>query len=318
MNTSPLSFVIPLREHFVQLKSGMAMLAILGLTLVSGGETPEIPFVFVFENANSRPTYFSVHGIEAAQELSKGRRVRVGILDHYFGTDVHSQLYAGSANFLGDDAVEKLTTVAEHGFWMAKTLHEIAPEAEIYALNVASRDENQRAGAISRAVDWAIEHDLDVLTYSHRRFSAEVRATVDAAVERAHDAGVVTVFIHYGNPKNLLPGGMFAALEDGREPDVNVLHYDYSVLFTEWYGEIQTSGKSSRGYRPFFSISSTAAVTAGVVAMMLSLEPELSPALCREILRATARPMTFEGENVSRVLDAAAAVTRAVEGVGTR
>jgi len=295
----------------MRLTSGVILVAVFAVLPIASGNSPEIPFTLVFDNANSRPTYFSVHGIGAAQELSRGRGARVGILDHYFGTEVHPELYAGSANFLGDDAAEKLTTIAEHGYWMAKTLREIAPEVEIFALNAASRDESQRADAISRAVDWAIEHDLDILTHSHRKFSIEAREIVDAAVERAHEAGIVTVFIHYGHPENLLPGGLFPALEDGREPDVFVLHYDYSVLFTEWYAELQQTGKSARGYTPFLSISSTAPVTAGVVAMMRSLDPGLSPARCREILRSTARPMTFEGKDVPRALDAAAAVEKA-------
>jgi hypothetical protein len=302
----------------MRFSSSLAALATLGLLLIGHGDAAEIPFVFVFENANSRPTFFTVHAIGAAQELSRGQGIRVGILDHFFGTEVHPELYAGSANFLGKDAVEKLTTAAEHGYWMAKTLREIAPDVEIFALNAASRDEAQRADAISRAVDWAIEHDLDVLTHSHRKFSADVRTTVDAAVERAHAAGVATVFIHYGHPENLLPGGLFPALEDGRSPDVYVLHYDYSVLFTEWYGELQQSGKSDRGYVPFLSISSTAAVTAGVVAMMRSLDPDLSPARCREILRTTARPMTFEGEEVPRALDAFAAVSQVAAEAGAK
>ena len=294
----------------------LAVLATLGLQMSGVGDSAEIPFVFVFDNANSRPTYFSVHGIGAAQELSRGKGVRVGILDHGFGTEVHPELYAGGANFLGKEAHAKLTTIAEHGYWMAKTLREIAPDVEIFALNAASRDDAQRADAISRAVDWAIEHDLDVLTHSHRKFSADVRTKVDAAVERAHAADIVTVFIHYGHPENVLPGGLFPDLEDGRSPDVYVLHYDYSVLFTEWYGELQQSGRSDRGYVPFLSISSTAPVTAGVVAMMRSLERDLSPTRCREILRTAARPMTFEGEEVPRALDAFAAVSRVAAEAG--
>ncbi len=295
----------------MRLTSGTILIAFFGVLPIATGDASEIPFTFVFENANSRPTYFSVHGIGAAQELSRGRGIRVGILDHSFGTEVHPELYAGSANFLGDAAENKLTTIDEHGYWMAKTLREIAPEVQIFALNTASRDDTQRASAISRAVDWAIAQDLDILTHSHRQFSNEARKVVDAAVDRAHAAGIVTVFIHYGHHGNLLPGGLFPSLEDGREPDVYVLHYDYTVLFTEWYAERQQTGKSSRGYKPFLSISSTAPVTAGVVAMMLGLEPDLTPTRCRQILRAAARPMTFEGREVPRALDAAAAVTRA-------
>jgi hypothetical protein len=173
-------------------------------------------------------------------------------------------------------------------------------------------------GAIVRAVDWAIEHEIDILTCSHRKFSEKARPTIDEAVERAHGAGIVPVFIHYGKPENILPGGLFPGLEDGREPDVFVLHYDYSVLFTEWYAEIQRTGESQRRYVPFLSISSTAVVTAGALAMMLEVAPGLSPEECRDLLRDTAAPLVFEGREVPRALDAAAAVLGAVERTRSR
>jgi len=267
----------------------------------------EIPHVMVFPGANSRATYFTLHSIREAQSVSTGEGVKVGILDHLFGIDLHPELYAGGENFLGEDQAWKLSSTAEHKYWMALVLKEITPDVEVYALNVSSRDEGEKVDALLRAVDWAIEHELDVLTYSSRRFSPEHRPRVDAAVERAHEVGIVTTFIHYGHPGNLLPGGLFSGLEDGREPDVFVLHRDYTVLFVHEYARLER-GERSDWYRPFLSLSSTSSVTAGVVAMLRSLRGDLTPAGCRHILRQSGRPLEFEGQSVPRALDAAAAV----------
>jgi hypothetical protein len=267
----------------------------------------EVPFALVFPGANSRETYFSMHRIRDAQSLCKGRGVKVGILDHLFGTERHPGLYAGGNNFLDESERWKLTDKDEHGYWMAIVLREVAPEVQIYALNTSSRDEKTRVEAMAKAIDWAIENRIDVLTYSNRPFSPEGRARLDPAVRKAHAADIVTTFIHYGEPGNLLPGGLFPDLEDGREPDVHVLHYDYGVVFVRDYARFQ-QGQEVRGYRPFLSLSSTSPVIAGVVALMRGLKPELSPAQCQEILRTTARPLEFEGKNVPRCLDAAAAV----------
>ena len=49
--------------------------------------TVEAPPFIHFPNANSRQTYFTVHDIWDAWEMSKGAGVRVGILDHSFGVD---------------------------------------------------------------------------------------------------------------------------------------------------------------------------------------------------------------------------------------
>jgi hypothetical protein len=194
---------------------------------------------------------------------------------------------------------------------MASTLKEIAPDAEIYALGTYSSNEENRVAAMVKAIDWAIEHKLDVLTYSAQRFPPGLRASLDAAVSRAVKAGIVVAFIHYPHPDNLLPTGLVARSgDDEREPDVNILHYDYSVVFVEDY-QNYVAGKPRRGYRPFLSMSSTSPVTAGIVALMRSANRGLTPARCKEILMTTARPLVYEGEKAPRVVDAAAAVKAA-------
>jgi hypothetical protein len=52
-----------------------------------------VPILY-FPNANSRPTYFTIHNILPAWETSMGEGVKVGILDHSFGFQIHEGLYA--------------------------------------------------------------------------------------------------------------------------------------------------------------------------------------------------------------------------------
>lgn len=264
--------------------------------------------VLVFPGANSRETYFSLHKIGEAQLSSKGKGIKVGILDHSFGTMLHPKLYAGGKNFVKDKE-EFLTDREWHGYWMATVLREIAPEAEIYALNTYDfSGVEARAEAMARAIDWAIEQKIDILTYSAAAFAGAARETLDKALDKAHKANIITTFIHTGHPGNILPSGLWADPDDGREPDINVLHYDYSVVFIDEYRKAMAEGKSPS--QPFLSVSSTSPVVGGVVAMMKSLDPELTPARCRKILRETARPLDFEGGKPMRVLDAAAAIER--------
>lgn len=263
--------------------------------------------VLVFPGANSRETYFSLHKIREAQLSSKGKGIKVGILDHSFGTALHPKLYAGGKNFLKDEEEELLTKQEWHGYWMALVLREIAPEAEIYALNTYDfTGPEARAEAMAKAIDWAIEQKIDILTYSAAAFAGAARKTLDQALDKAHKANIITTFIHTGHPSNILPSGLWGGLDDGREPDINVLHYDYSVVFIDKYRKAMAEGKSPS--QPFLSVSSTSPVVGGVVAMMKSLNPGLTPAQCQKILRETARPIEFEGEKPPRVLDAAAAL----------
>ncbi len=265
--------------------------------------------VVVLQGANSRETYFTLHHVKEAQAITKGKGCKVGILDHSFGMTLHSNLYAGGKNFVVDSD-EFLTKREWHGYWMALVLHEIAPEAEIYALNTHSfKAPESEADAISKAIDWAIQQRLDVLTFSHAAIQGEKQKTLNAALDRAHAAGIVTTFIHTRHPGNIMPTGLFAGFgnDDGREPDINVLHYDYTVIFVEEYRKLK-SGKKTWWNPPFQSISSTSPVLGGVVAMMKSLHPTITPEQCKNILRETAHPMNFEGEKPPRVLDASAAI----------
>ena len=290
------------------------LIPILTLLFSSGGAlsqeppTVEAPPVLRFPGANSRPTYFDTHNIRAAWEISRGANTKVGILDHSFGYGTHEGLYAGGANFQEGEWGASYAGTSHHGFWMASVLREVAPEAEIYALCTYSNDEASKVDAMVRAIDWAIEHDLDVLTYSAMRFSDELRPKLDRAVDRALEHGIVTIFIHYPHPGNLLPtwlGGPSG--DDERIPDVHILHYDYSVVFTRRYADWLERGVDS-GYRPFLSVSSTSPVTAGFVAMLKSVAPSLGPEEYRRILVETSRPMVFEGHESSRVVDIAAAL----------
>lgn len=291
----------------------IAVAAALGVVLsVPAAGAQEDEDVLVFAAANSRPTFFSIHNIGTAHVVSRGRGVRIGILDHSFGMDAHPSLYAGGENFLEGRWAEALRAVSSHGYWMALTTREIAPEAEIYALNTASPDDATRADAMVRAIDWAIAHKIDVLTYSQRRFPPAMRQRLDSAVARAHAAGIVTTFIHYPAATNILPTWIGPRTgDDEREPDVNVLQYDYTVLFPERYRQAQAG--NARGYVPFLSLSSTSVVTGGIVALMRSVNPRLTPDDCRRILVETSRPMSLEGKSAPHVLDAYAAVTRVRE-----
>ena len=125
---------------------------------------------------------------------------------------------------------------------MALVLKEIAPDVEIYALNISFKDEEQKTENMVKAIDWAIDHDLDVLTYSSSRFLEKNRKKLDEAVDKAMENNIVTTFIHYDHKENILPDGFFAyrGSEDynSRKPDLDIYHFDYNTLFLKDYFRI--------------------------------------------------------------------------------
>jgi hypothetical protein len=271
--------------------------------------TVDAPAILYFPNANSRPTYFTIHNVYDAWSASKGAGVKVGILDHSFGYDVHPGLYAGGKNFQKGAWGESFNSHSHHGFWMASTLQEIAPETEIYALGTYSSKELEKVDAMVEAIDWAIANNLDVLTYSAGRFPPETRKRLDKAVDKALSNGIVITFIHYPHSGNLLPTWLGPRTGDeDREPDVNILQYDYSTLFTSQYVKWMQNKERHRLKNPFLSISSTSPVTAGFVALLKSVKPNLKPVEVKRILMETSRATVFEDRRSPRTVDIAAAI----------
>lgn len=250
-----------------------------------------------FANANSRDTYFTIHNVKQAQSISKGKGIKVGILDHCFGYEQHKDLYSGAVDFINSPYA--LNKSNEHGYWMANTLKEIAPECQVYALNTAaSMDEDKRVTAMINAIDWAIKNHIDILTYSQSPISDKNRKRFDEAVNKAVKNNIVTTFIHYDNPNNIWPGQMvdLKHLEKGkRQPDFSILQYDYNTLRTDTYEKYKKlkSNISDGNDIPYYSVSSTSPVTAGFIAILKSINNKLTPDEYRQILKKTAYKTTF-------------------------
>ncbi len=249
-----------------------------------------------FDNANSRDTYFNIHNVKAAQQVSNGEGIKVGILDHSFAVKKHDGLYAGSMDFTNNPS--GMNYDESHGYWMACVLREIAPKCEIYALCTYSDSEMAEVKNIVEAIDWAIENDIDILTYSGEAFTDGYRADIDAAVDKAVENGIVTTFIHYDNPNNIWPVGLWPLNSEkmSRDADLNIFPYDYNTFFVKNYIEYMAETdafKRSQMMPIFMSISSTSPVTAGFVAILKSVNNNLTPQEYKDILINTSYSMDY-------------------------
>lgn len=265
-----------------------------------------------FPDANTRPTYNTYHHINEAHKLATGKGIKVGIIGKYFGFLDHQNMYAGGKDFTGDS--ESFEEIAEHGLWMATTLKEIAPDVEIYALCARENNREKEAQNISDAIDWAIANNLNILTYSAQAFRPEDRTVIDQAVGKAIAHGIVTTFIHYDLANNLLPDDFFPGTQDtgNREADVNIFHFDYNLLMIFRYENYLKSNRqvgNNVGGLPYFSNSSMSPVLAGIVAMMMEINPHLSPEAYKNTLVKTSYKTNYKGHLVSRVADAPAAIS---------
>src|SRR5690554_962012 len=288
-------------------------------------ENMSLPGIVHFKNANSRETYFTLHNIKAAWKYGCGRGVKIGVIDWLFGLEQYPELYAGGVDFAANP--KALNNQAEHGKWMATVLREVAPDCAIYALSIAmNQKEERKVDSMIQAIDWAIEHDLDVLTYSSAPFSAANTARLDQAIARADAVGIVTTFIHYYHPTNLLPGvlGWGANPDDQRPSDIQIFGYDYNTTMAYQYHRYLNAGVQPRSgdEMPYFSYSSTSPVAAGFVAILMSVKPGLAPAEYKAALtqnltyREFADPITGREIKDERAADIGKAASWLATGVG--
>ncbi|NNM06806.1 MAG: S8/S53 family peptidase [Gemmatimonadetes bacterium] len=262
-------------------------------------------------------TPFSIHQISPAHGVTLGKGARVGILDHSFDLDSHPELYAGGRGFWNRGSASEDAGDAHRGYWMALTLRAVAPEAHIFALGVPPRAGKLRAEAMAKALEWAAGNHLDVVTYCGADLSPAEREILDPAVEKAVEAGVVVVFVGYSHPLNLLPRSFGPPLiEGGRAPDLNIFSYECTAMVgDEVVTLIEADDDAIRRNRPFLGRSSVGPVTAGLVALVKSVDPHASPGEVKTLLVEASRPLEFQGRLEPWVPDAFEAVRKAV---GTR
>lgn len=258
-----------------------------------------------FNDANERETYETVHHFKEAQKISTGKGIKVGVIDKYFGYKKHNDFYSGGKDFTND--TQAFEEIDEHGYWMATTLKEIASDVKVFALNARSEDKDDDAQNIINAINWAIENDLDILTYSAESFDPKNRNKIDSAVAKSNQHGIVTTFINYPFADNIFPWGLFPYQENqySRKPDLNIYHYDYNSLLILVYERYLESGRKPRNGDeiPYLSISSMSPVLAGFVAMMMEIKRDLSPYEYKQILIATSKEMEFKGKKYEHVVD---------------
>lgn len=262
----------------------------------------------------SGDTNLSVHNVRPAHEITLGAGAKVGILDHDFDLGAHPGLYAGGKLFRDEQEATGSGAGTHRGYWMALSLREVAPKAEIFALDIPPGHEPSRVEAMVRALAWAAKQGLDAVTYCGNPFSEADREILDPAVERAIKAGVVVVFVDYAHPENLLPGSFGPPAQEGsREPDLNIFSKDCTAVIADrlvTLAESDDDGIQRR--RPYLAGPSAGPVTAGLVALLRSVDPDASPGEIKKVLIGTSRSMEYGGQIATRVPDAFEALKRVV------
>jgi len=93
-----------------------------------------------------------------------------------------------------------------HGTAVTAAIQEKAPHADYYILKLFGDSLRTTAGRLIQAMEWTIEHRMDVVNLSLGSTNLEHRPILESLVARATAAGVVLVAARYSGQTPVLPG----------------------------------------------------------------------------------------------------------------
>lgn len=276
-------------------------LNIIVLILISIGCSNNHEGNIYIKNANSHDNYFSVHYINQAWKYGSGKGIKIGILDHLFGENILNN-YHTVKSFTSNNESQK---IIGHGFWMASTLKEIAPDCDVYALSVYDFNEDIMTNAIIEAINWSIENEINILTFSQARLSLKNREKLDPYIDKAYENGIAVIFLHNPNNNNFLPSKIDPVIENIiNDPEINIYDQDYSVILR---GNVDINGFVDSP-KDFKSISSKAVVLAGIISIMQEANPNTTLDQIRNALRKTTYNYETNNEYIKNIVNASEAV----------
>jgi len=144
-----------------------------------------------------------------------GRGIKVAIIDsgvnpahpHVDGVAGGVRISPGEFQ-LSEDYLDYLG----HGTAVAGAIREKAPDALLYAVKVFDRTLTTNIETIIRAIEWAIERNMNVINLSLGTTNMAHREKLERILARAVDSGAVLVAAHEMSGRPSLPGCLAPAI----------------------------------------------------------------------------------------------------------
>ncbi|MGI5347866.1 S8 family peptidase [Streptomyces sp. CA-250714] len=266
-------------------------------------------------------------GLSSAQRTTQGEGIKVAVLDS--GVEKDHPALAGKVttgpDFLKDGLQPGDPRWGGHGTAMASDVLKVAPKADILSVRVIDDKKDHDLefkngpSPVAQGIEYAVDHGADVISMSLGGDSFGSSFNEDETKALAHAAYKgVTVVASAGNDGDVFndssyPAGYpgviaVAAVKQGGSRAGFSTVRTYNTVAAPGVGIV--SAKNTGGYEPVNGTSPAAALTSGVVALILGKDKDLKPSQVRAILTKTAAhppggysPLVGHG-----VINAAAAV----------
>jgi subtilisin family serine protease len=111
-----------------------------------------------------------------------------------------------------EDTESSCEDVLGHGTAVTAAIQEKAPEADYYILKLFGNSLRTTGGRLLRAIEWTIEHQMDVVNLSLGTPNLDHRSALEPLVARASASGVLLVAARYSGQTPVLPGILDAVI----------------------------------------------------------------------------------------------------------
>ncbi len=178
-----------------------------------------------------------------------------------------------------------------HGTACAGIIHTLAPAAEIHSVRVLGRDMHGRTVQFAGGLDWAVENGMHVINLSLSTSLAEYYGIFHHLADNAYFKNAVLVSAMSNFPAPSYPSQyssvISVAAHDGQDPFTFYYNPSPPVEFGAPGIDVRVAWKDGQ-YARITGNSFAAPHIAGIVALIRSKHPELTPFQIKTVLWACA------------------------------
>jgi subtilisin family serine protease len=157
--------------------------------------------------------------------------VRIGVLDSgVCRTHPHVGKIVDGITIHADGVEAGYEDNLGHGTAVAAIIHHLNPDADLVAVKIFDGKLATSLRAVIRAIDWCLDHDIQVINLSLGTLNPQYRSAFEDVVERTHAAGAVIVSALEMSGDPALPGSLAGVIGVVEGEEYQVCHrYGKSV-----------------------------------------------------------------------------------------